>query len=240
MYILDYLRQPNIASAIFRLLLAMVCGGVIGINRVRKGRAAGFRTYMIVCMGACLAMVLNQYMYLYNESLRLVLENGETLARTDAARLGAQVINGVGFLGAGTIIVTRTKEVQGVTTAAGLWASACMGLAVGAGFYECVFMGFIFIIFSLLSFTALEMIIMERSRNMNCYIEFDRLEDVQSIADALVQNGIHIYDIDIEGQSAENKRAQAVFYLLLNRHISHSDVLTAITKLDCVLMVEET
>ncbi|MBQ7284286.1 MAG: hypothetical protein IJW74_05515 [Oscillospiraceae bacterium] len=75
---------------------------------------------------------------------------------------------------------------------------------------------------------------------MNCYIEFDRLEDVQSIADALVQNGIHIYDIDIEGQSTENKRAQAVFYLLLNRHISHSDVLTAITKLDCVLMVEET
>ena len=240
MIMTDYLRQPNIASAVFRLALAMLCGGVIGINRVRKGRAAGFRTYMIVCMGACLAMVLNQYMYLYNESLRLVLENGENLARTDASRLGAQVINGVGFLGAGTIVVTRTKEVQGVTTAAGLWASACMGLAIGAGFYECVFMGFMFIIFSLLSFTALEMFIMERSRNMNCYIEFDRLEDIQTIADRLMKEGIHIYDIDIKEPEMNSRRSSAMFYLLLKKHISHSDVLTAVTKLDCVLMVEET
>lgn len=237
----SYLRDVNTWSTIVRLLLAMLFGGLIGITRLRKGRAAGFRTYMIVCMGATLAMILNQYLYLYNEELRLVLSQTTEVARTDVTRLGAQVINGVGFLGAGTILVTRTKEVKGVTTAAGLWASACMGLAIGAGFYECVAVGFVLMLLAFLSFTPLENKVMEVSRNMNCYIEIDDLANIQRVVDELLIDNVHIYDIEIEHDDEYGTdRIQTVFYLHLHHGCHHPQIITSLTKLDCVLAVEET
>ena len=144
----DYLRELNLASVLLRLLLAMLFGGLIGMERGRKGRAAGFRTYMLVCLGAALTMLLSQYEYVMLETRWAPLA-AEMGMRTDVARFGAQVINGIGFLGAGTIIVTGRQEVKGLTTAAGLWASACMGLAIGAGFYECVLLGFLLIFLSI-------------------------------------------------------------------------------------------
>ncbi|MBQ7816109.1 MAG: MgtC/SapB family protein, partial [Oscillospiraceae bacterium] len=153
MTVLNYLREANTIAVIFRLVIAMFFGGMIGLTRNRKGKAAGFRTYMLVCMGAALAMALGQYLYSYTSFLQTVLDT--EIMRSDVTRLGAQVINGVGFLGAGTILVTRTKQVQGVTTAAGLWASACMGLAIGAGFYECVAGGFIVMLVSFLTLNTL-------------------------------------------------------------------------------------
>ena len=114
--IIEYLRMPTFFSSFIKLIMAMFFGGLLGINRVRKGRAAGFRTYMLVCIGATIAMMLSLHLYDYNQSLLPIPDN---IPRVDVTRLGAQVINGVGFLGAGTILVIRTKEVQGVTTAAG-------------------------------------------------------------------------------------------------------------------------
>ena len=127
--VFDYLRELNMASILVRLLMAMLVGGLIGMERGRKRRAAGFRTYMLVCVGAALTMLLGQYQ-------SVILELSGTVARADVSRYGAQVINGIGFLGAGTIMLTGRKEVKGLTTAAGLWACACMGLAIGSGFYE--------------------------------------------------------------------------------------------------------
>ena len=142
---LAYLREMNVASVLLRLTVAMLFGGFIGLERERKRRPAGFRTYMLVCLGAALTMLLSQY-----ESYMVTHAWHETAMeiglRTDVSRFGAQVINGIGFLGAGTIIVTGKQEVKGLTTAAGLWASACMGLAIGAGFYECVLLGFLLIL----------------------------------------------------------------------------------------------
>ena len=131
--VMNYLREPNLASSMFRLTLATICGGLIGIERIRKRRPAGFRTHTLVCIGAALTMIISQYLW----------SRGQT---TDLSRLGAQVINGIGFLGAGTIIVTGRQQVKGLTTAAGLWASACMGLAIGAGFYFGAVVGCILII----------------------------------------------------------------------------------------------
>ena len=219
----SYLRDVNTWSTIVRLLLAMLFGGLIGITRLRKGRAAGFRTYMIVCMGATLAMILNQYLYLYNEELRLVLSQTTEVARTDV------------------ILVTRTKEVKGVTTAAGLWASACMGLAIGAGFYECVAVGFVLMLIAFLSFTPLENKVMEVSRNMNCYIEIDDLANIQRVVDELLIDNVHIYDIEIEHDDEYGTdRIQTVFYLHLHHGCHHPQIITSLTKLDCVLAVEET
>ena len=109
--VLDTLRELNLLSILVRLFLAMVLGGIIGLERGRKHRAAGFRTYMLVCMGAALTMLLGQY-----QDLMLTTRWAEQTAalggRSDIARYGAQVISGIGFLGAGTIIITLSKPVE--------------------------------------------------------------------------------------------------------------------------------
>ena len=133
---LDYLRQLNIWSMMLRVLCAMPREDLWASRRERKGRPAGFRTYMLVALGAALTIMLSQYFNLMFEGPWK--EIGDSLGiKTDVSRLGAQVINGVGFLGAGTIIVTKRQRVKGLTTAAGLWTAAIIGLVCGAGYVEC-------------------------------------------------------------------------------------------------------
>ena len=117
------MRQLTYEAIAVRVVLSVLVGGVIGIERERKNQPAGLRTYILVCLGACLVMMTNQY-------ICSMFQTG------DPSRLGAQVISGIGFLGAGTILVTRNHQVRGLTTAAGLWTSACIGIAIGIGFYE--------------------------------------------------------------------------------------------------------
>ena len=118
--IFDGLRDFTLLSVTVRIILAVICGGIIGMERSLHRRPAGFRTHILVCLGAAMTTLTSQYLYLYLDYY------------TDMARLGAQVIAGIGFLGAGTIIIAR-QRVRGLTTAAGLWAAAIIGLAVGAG-----------------------------------------------------------------------------------------------------------
>ena len=121
---IQYLRELHFASVVVRLALAMLLGGCIGLERGRKRRPAGFRTYMLVCLGAALTVLLSLYEFtmVTGPWSDICAEIG---IKTDVSRFGAQVINGIGFLGAGTILVTGRQQVKGLTTAAGLWASAC-------------------------------------------------------------------------------------------------------------------
>jgi len=117
------------------------------MERERKKRPAGFRTYMFVCLGATLTVMISQYSYIMLHTLWRDLAESYNLS-VDVSRIGAQVISGIGFLGAGTIIVNSHQEVKGLTTAVGLWASGCMGIALGAGFYECAIIGALLIFIS--------------------------------------------------------------------------------------------
>lgn len=129
MMITDYipfLQEPNIITLLVRTFMAIVCAGIIGYDRDTHGAPAGFRTHILVCLGAMIAMSTGQYAALYYT--------------TDIQRIGAQVVSGIGFLGAGSIIVNK-RHITGLTTAAGLWASACIGLAIGIGFYEGAIVG---------------------------------------------------------------------------------------------------
>ena len=121
---LDPLRGMTLLNVVIKMFAALILGGVIGIERSYKNRPAGFRTHVLVTLGAAVASMTGIYLTL-NAGLP-----------SDIARIGAAVVSGLGFLGAGTIIVTRNYTVKGLTTAAGLWASGIIGLAVGAGFYE--------------------------------------------------------------------------------------------------------
>ena len=131
--IFPFLLHPNIITMLVRVLLVTVCAGIIGWDRNAHGAPAGLRTHILVCLGAMLAMSTGQYAALYYSN--------------DVTRIGAQVVSGIGFLGAGSIIVNK-RGVTGLTTAAGLWASAAIGLAIGIGFYEGAVIGTIAVWFT--------------------------------------------------------------------------------------------
>lgn len=235
----EYLREFHLVSVLLRLTLAMLCGGLIGLERGRKHRAAGFRTYMLVCLGAALTMLLGEYEYemLTYHWTELAAQIG---IRTDVSRFSAQVINGIGFLGAGTVIVTGKQQVKGLTTAAGLWASACMGLAIGAGFYECVIPAFVLIILVIQTLPAMEAYVVEKARNMNIYVAFDTLEHMGMIIGCIKEQGAHIYEVDIDRGAEEEKRGpSAVFTIRLDHRIAHSQMLAALSGIACVQAIDE-
>ena len=121
---LDGLRGITLGTTILKMTMALILGGIVGFERSYKNRPAGLRTHILVTLGATVASMVGIYLYL-NANLP-----------ADISRLGAAVVSGLGFLGAGTIIVTKNYTVKGLTTAAGLWATGIIGLAIGAGFYE--------------------------------------------------------------------------------------------------------
>ena len=172
--LIAYLRELNMCSMMLRIVLAMIFGGLVGFERERKGRAAGFRTYMLVALGAAVTQILSQYLDLML-STQWLADMEIVGRRTDVVRLGARVVSGVGFLGTGTIFVTSKREVKGLTTAAGFWASACMGLAVGAGFYEGMAVAFVLIVICMNILPLVETAIMSKSLNMVLYLETENM-----------------------------------------------------------------
>ena len=121
---LNPLREMTTLSVCVRMLIAMALGAVIGLERSAKNRPAGFRTHILVCLGAATAAMTGLF---------IVLKLGML---SDASRISAQVISGLGFIVAGTIVVTKKMSIKGLTTAAGLWTTGIIGLAVGSGYYE--------------------------------------------------------------------------------------------------------
>ena len=236
---LSYLRELNMFSMMVRVVLAMVVGGIVGFEREKKGRPAGFRTYMLVAVGATLTVILSQYLdYMLNN--RWVLASGTIGIKTDLSRFGAQVINGVGFLGAGTIIVTGKQEVKGLTTAAGLWASACMGIAIGAGFYECMVMGTLLIVISMKLLPFIENIVMRRARNMSIYVGMDSMENLGSVVSYLKNAGIRLFDVEIDKSKNEHlKQVNALLSIRLPNQIQHTQVLAKLATMDGIIAIEE-
>ena len=144
----------------------------------------------------------------------------------DVSRFSAQVINGIGFLGAGTIIVTGHQEVKGLTTAAALWASACMGIVIGAGYYACVVIGFLLLMLCVGPLNWLEAQLIQRSRCINLYVEFDSVNEIWSISRCLREQGVHIYDIDLEGNKwGEEQHPSAILTLRMSDKGSHTQLI---------------
>ena len=237
--VFDGLREFTPLSLLIRLCVALVFGGMIGLNGTRKQRAAGFRTYMLVCMGAALTMLISQYFFIMLQTQWKDLADEMNLT-TDVSRFSAQVINGIGFLGAGTVLLTGRQEVKGVTTAAGLWASACMGLAIGAGFIECFIVGFIFIIISLWVMPSWEAKLIELSRNVNLFIEFHTIQNLSEVISEIKSYDINIYDIDIERPKDDPlSRPNAVVMLHLNKRIQHTKLISDLSRIKGVYSIKE-
>lgn len=228
----------SVWDVLLRLGAASLCGGLIGIERGRKHRAAGFRTYMLVCMGAALTMVLSMYLSIMLGSDLWHLDDAVDYTKTDVSRFGAQVINGIGFIGAGTIIITGKQQVKGMTTAAGLWASACMGIAIGAGFYTAALIGCLCIFLTIVVFSKLESFILSHSRNINLYIEFESTDNLSVIIDKIKDQNVRIFDVEIT-KAKGNALPYAIFSLQLPKKQSHTVLMTAISTVDSVRIIEE-
>ena len=177
-------RELNLYSLIIRIVLSLFIGGILGFDRGRKNRPAGFRTYMLVCLGSTLVMITNQYVF-------------QMFKSGDPVRLGAQVVSGVGFLGAGTIILTGHNQVKGITTAAGIWTAACCGLTIGIGYYEGAVAGGIAVFIVMASLQKLEGFVRKNSQAVELYIEYDNTMPLSELFIYLRKNDLDIVEIEL-------------------------------------------
>ena len=225
---LDYLRELNILSVTFRLALAMISGGMIGLERGRKRRPAGFRTHILICLGAAMTTLTSQYLYLNMHYY------------TDMARLGAQVVAGIGFIGAGTIIVTRQQRVKGLTTAAGLWASAIIGLALGGGFYEGGIITTFMILIAELLFSKLEYRVLDHVPEINLYMEYTDKACLENVLKLYRELDLKILNMEISRSRGSKKHnACAIFTLRLNKRCPVERVIQIVSSTKGVILAEE-
>ena len=181
-------RELTVAGILVRILVSIILGGIIGRERGMKNRPAGLRTYMLVCLGSCVVMIINQYAF-------QVYHTG------DPVRLGAQVVSGIGFLGAGTIIVTSHNQIKGLTTAAGLWASACIGLAVGIGLYEAALIAGISVYVVLTVLHNWDFYLRNKTRIIDMYVELNEGCSLGSFIRSCREENLEISNIQREEDS---------------------------------------
>ncbi len=225
--IFDGIRGFSFLSIALRILLSSISAGLIGFERGRAGRAAGLRTHILVSLGACIVMCLDHYL--------VTAVN----PAADPARLGAQVINGMGFLGAGTILATG-KRVTGLTTAAGLWTTACIGLAYGGGYFE----GGILATATML----VVMIILHRLEGhtstligMELLVETTSPEDIPYLLETTRKCGAQVINVSINSDSKKVKKGHILTRLSLRvgRTFDSSEILDTISQKTSVVKFEE-
>lgn len=192
-------------QVIFRIFLSIIIGGVIGFEREKKNRPAGFRTHILVCIGACIAVMIQLYIIQYMKEIIRTDGDFKYLLSADVSRMASQVITGVGFLGAGTII--RDKgSVKGLTTAASIWVVACIGISVGLGFYFLSVIGFLGLILSLIVFEIIERVVSDKNREYYITIEYLSNNDIiEYTLKELLKNQIHIKSIKFFNRSINDE-----------------------------------
>ncbi len=239
--ILQSLREFSFMSVLFRLLLATASSGLIGYGRTKRSKTAGFRTYMLTGIGASMSIMIALYEYEMMTNGAWADTVAEVGLKFDASRFSAAVIGGIGFLAAGSIISTSHHQVKGLTTATGLFASVCMGIACGAGFYECVILSCILIVITLNIMQPLELRYKRRHRNITLFVEFNDINDMEEITGLIRNKNAEIQEIEIERTAAEgDEYPSAIFNLRLCReNPSHSDMMSSIAELECVYGIEE-
>lgn len=221
------LREVTQLAVVMRIMVSLLVGGLIGLERGMKNRPAGLRTYMLVCVGSCLIMLTNQYAF-------------QCTGTGDPVRLGAQVVSGIGFLGAGTIVVTKHNQIKGLTTAAGLWASAGVGLAIGIGFYEAGVTATVGIYTILVVLQRWELRLHKKIRLLEVYIELSNVVPLNEFSQNLRALGLSIEGIQFEPDSMlENNTRAIVFTLKSTKREEHDQLLQQIKVLPGIVYLEE-
>lgn len=220
------IREITYAAIAFRIVGAIVLGGAIGLERGLKNRPAGLRTYMLVCVGACLIMMTNQYI-------------NQLYGTGDPVRMGAQVVSGIGFLGAGTIVVTKRNQIRGLTTAAGLWAAAAVGLAIGIGFYEGAIMGggAIFLVLAVMQRWDSRM--HRNSRFVEVYVELSPAVNLGAFMHSIRELGLEIDSLQMEHENALEEGVRSFIMTLKSKEKrNHAELFERIRSVEGVAYLE--
>lgn len=228
-WLINAARGWSVLAIFIRLAVAMIVGLVIGIDRGLKHRGAGIKTHALVCLGSAVVMLTSEYV------LRQFPE-----ARADMTRMGAQVISGVGFLGVGTIVITGRHQVRGLTTAAGLWACACIGLAAGIGFIDGAIYALLFIIFIFKVFNKIDIYVREHAIVYDFYVEFVTGSSVSRFIDAMRNRDVKISNIELTKSRIKGEGPSAIITLEIKDKHTRETILGEIQSLDYVRFAEET
>lgn len=222
------LRELTLPSILVRTFLAMLFGGILGYEREKRHRPAGFRTYILVCLGATLAMMVGLYI--------------STLTGTsDAARIPSQVVSGIGFLGAGTILVTKQNQVKGLTTAAGLWTLACLGLALGAGFYTAAIICFAAIWISIRLLLIVDKRLSAPSKTVSLYVEFLKMEYLSSFISFARSQNCSVENLEItRRENADGSiSVVATMTMLFDDEVSPTQIIETYGALEGVVFIKK-
>lgn len=221
------MRTVTMLSVVVRIVISVVCGGVIGVERGMKNRPAGLRTYMLVCLGSCLIMLTNQYIW-------------QMTGTGDPVRLGAQVVSGIGFLGAGTIIKTNHNQIKGLTTAAGLWSCAAVGLALGVGFYEAAVVAGLAVFFVLTGLQRLDDKMHRNTKVVEIYVELSEDTSIGYFIRGVRDLELDISNIQLEQESALDDGMRAIIATVKSeKRNSHQELMMQIRKIKGVKYLEE-
>ena len=225
-----YMRELNIVTASVRLVLALIIGGIVGLERGRVGRAAGMRTHILVSIGAALTAMIGFY-----------IRDALGVTNSDPLRIAAQVISGIGFLGVGTIFIKGRFQITGLTTAAGLWATAAMGLALGAGYYEGALITFILIFVTVTILHRLEYRITKRYNRFGIYIEIGSTGEVRKAIDAL-NAAYPVTDVQVTAPRSgktDNVGIEANVHIRSKDRVTPDDVVRTLEAFDFVIYAIE-
>lgn len=229
------LTETNLSwvDMLLRIVSAIVIGGIIGFERERHNRPAGLRTHILVCLGACVITLLESMMM---HRMTGLASDGSDISMS-IGRVAAQVISGVGFLGAGTIVLSQ-KRISGLTTAASLWNAACLGLAVGYGFYLLAFVSCVLVLLVLALLSRLIHVNTEKRVEVKFV---HRTETMDYINEYFEKKNVVILDLDFHMDLTDGKNLYTnVYQLKLPSHTTYTDIVAHLAEHKNVLGVRTT
>lgn len=234
----SFVNELTVEVVSLRLLLAVIFGGIVGYTREKDNKPAGFRTHILVCFGAAIISMVQDQLRLNILELASVNLKLSGVIKTDLGRLGAQVVSGIGFLGAGSIMKEKGETVGGMTTAAGIWATGCAGLGIGWGFYNLAIPAIVFMLVIIVIFKKFEPKIVKKTKLLKFEVKF--LEDKNYAKGLLatyeVFNQKLIKITQIDKNQPENT---VIFTVNMDEKIDISDVIVSLSAIKAVEVVKE-
>lgn len=226
--IIDYLQGMDDLAVAIRMVIATACGSLIGWERVVRRHSAGIRTFALVSLGSAVAAVLNIYLALIPN------------LNADVSRIPAGVVSGIGFLGAGTILVTGRNQIKGLTTAATLWVASCMGMAFGAGYLSVGFVCFILVLIANILLMHLSTRVEENSRYVSLYIEVEETNGIKKLRKSFKEMGYQITSMNkTKDKTLSGTDTALMIDLDFKKRHSHLKLIDDLNNLDFVSYVEE-
>ena len=223
-----FLQGTDHIAVAIRLIMATIFGGLVGWERIVTHHNAGIKTFALVSLGSAVATVLNIY-----------LANLPELG-ADVSRIPAGVVSGIGFLGAGTILVTGKKQIKGLSTATTLWVTACMGMAIGAGFLDAGILAFLLIVFANVILLQISDRVENNSKYMSIYIEVPKNRGVNKLTNAINDQGFSIMSMEKSKEKPlQSSDTGLIIDIALDRKRSHKELISMFNNLDYVNYVEE-